>query len=317
MKNELMNVGLNVLNDNYIGRLEQIKTVKDGEKELKAVKDKMNEMKEKGVNPRDENEINTIPTYEIAEMIPKQHWEVLRMIEGYEPPEGSKSRRVVGIAEVLNDHNVVVVDYFIKSSYVDAKGEIRKCYLCTKKGCDMLAHKISGEKGILFTARYIDRFYEMERMLKENSRESYTIENKRERAFAWLREQEENEYKQLELYAVALEERIEKLKLEPSAGKFKAFMDEDGTFGFRDLVKHLNGLGLNVKENEVRSFLREEGIICKQGRKYVISQNGVRLGYGLMRDKIVDQVNRPETRYTDKLRDMLLKVYEDRQLKED
>ena len=60
----------------------------------------------------------------------------------------------------------MVVVYFIKSSYVDAKGEERPCYLVTKLGCDFLANKFTGEKGVLFTAKYVKRFDEMEQELK-------------------------------------------------------------------------------------------------------------------------------------------------------
>lgn len=97
--------------------------------------------------------------------------------------------------------------------------------------------------------------------------------------------------------------------LKVNADKYKAFMDTDGTFGFRNLVKHLNGLGLNLKENQVRNKLREEGIICKEGNKYVITQEGVRQGYGVMKDQIVNDTNRPQTRYTEKLRDYLLEEF--------
>ena len=55
-----------------------------------------------------------------------------------------------------------VADYFIKSTYVDAQGKERPCYEVTKLGCDFLANKSTGEKGVLFTARYVKRFYEME-----------------------------------------------------------------------------------------------------------------------------------------------------------
>lgn len=120
----------------------------------------MNELQVKGTQ--------TIPSYEVTKMMEKEHWEVLRMLEGYEPPKGSKSRKVIGIIPTLNDHNVVVVDYFIPSTYVDAKGETRKCYECTKMGCEMLANKMTGEKGILFTARYVKRFNEMKNIINSN-----------------------------------------------------------------------------------------------------------------------------------------------------
>ena len=99
-------------------------------------------------------------------------------------------------------------------------------------------------------------------------------------------------------------------ELKVNSDKYKQFMDTDGTFGFRNLVKHLNGLGLNVKETQVRNKLKEKGIICKQGNKYVISQNGIRDGYGIIKDNIVGETNRPISRYTEKLRDYLIEEFE-------
>ena len=55
-----------------------------------------------------------------------------------------------------------VSDYFIPSTYRDASGKENKCYEVTRMGCDFLANKSTGEKGVLFTARYVKRFNEME-----------------------------------------------------------------------------------------------------------------------------------------------------------
>ena len=115
-----------------------------------------------------EGTVKTIPSYEVAEMMNKQHWEVLRMLEGYEPSKGSKSRRVVGIIPTLTNNNVVVSDYFIESTYKDSSGKQNKYYECSKLGCDMLANKMTGEKGILFTARYVKKFNEMEKTINSN-----------------------------------------------------------------------------------------------------------------------------------------------------
>lgn len=97
----------------------------------------------------------TITTLEIADMMEMEHGKLLRKLEG------DKNRK--GYIEILNEAQMGVVDYFIKSSYADAKGEMRPCYEVTKLGCDFLANKFTGEKGILFTARYVKRFYEMEK----------------------------------------------------------------------------------------------------------------------------------------------------------
>jgi hypothetical protein len=53
-------------------------------------------------------------------------------------------------------------DFFIESAYLDAKGETRPCYLVSRVGCDLIAHKLTGEKGILFTCAYATKFREME-----------------------------------------------------------------------------------------------------------------------------------------------------------
>ena len=115
------------------------------------------------------NHEQTINSREVAEMMEKRHGEVLRMLEGYEPPKGSKGRKVVGIIPTLTQHNVVLSDYFIESSYKDASGKSNKCYECTKMGCEMLANKLTGEKGILFTAKYVKRFNDMEQHIKAQS----------------------------------------------------------------------------------------------------------------------------------------------------
>ncbi len=104
-------------------------------------------------------EVNkTIDSREVAEMLGKDHKYVLRDIEGTD--------KVVGIIPTLTSANLNPLEYFIKSTYVDTKGETRKCYQVTKMGCEMLGNKQQGEKGILFTARYVKRFNDMEEGLK-------------------------------------------------------------------------------------------------------------------------------------------------------
>ena len=107
------------------------------------------------------NLVQTISSREVAKMMEKEHWEVLRMIEG--------NKDVVGIIPVLIDHSFVVNEYFIESEYKASNGKSNKCYECTKMGCEMLANKLTGEKGILFTARYVNKFNKMEQYIKEQN----------------------------------------------------------------------------------------------------------------------------------------------------
>lgn len=96
----------------------------------------------------------TITTLEVAEMMEVPHSDLLKKLEG------RKDRK--GYIQILNEGQMSVVDYFLKSTYLDAKGEERPCYEVTRMGCDFLANKSTGEKGVLFTARYVKRFNEME-----------------------------------------------------------------------------------------------------------------------------------------------------------
>lgn len=103
-------------------------------------------------------EQKAITSVEVAEMMEINHFEILRKLEG--------NSKVVGIIPTMTDNKIVVSDYFIKSTYQDTSGKENKCYLITKLGCDFLANKFTGEKGVLFTARYVKKFRDMEEELK-------------------------------------------------------------------------------------------------------------------------------------------------------
>lgn len=109
--------------------------------------------------PEKENNVQTITTLEIAEMMEIKHWQILRKLDG--------TKTVKGIIQILSDNKIVVADFFRESSYIDEQGKERPCYKVTKLGCDFLANKFSGEKGVVFTARYVKRFAEMEQTLQQ------------------------------------------------------------------------------------------------------------------------------------------------------
>ena len=92
-----------------------------------------------------------VDSRDIAEMLEKQHDQLMRSIRTYE--------------DYLDSAKLQTHDFFIQSTYLNSQNKTLPCYLITKKGCDMVANKMTGEKGILFTARYIEKFYEMEEQL--------------------------------------------------------------------------------------------------------------------------------------------------------
>lgn len=106
---------------------------------------------------KDGNVVETICSTEVAEMVEVEHAKLLRSIRTY--------------CEYLNEANIGLVDFFIESTYRDAKGETRPCYQVTKKGCEMIANKLTGQKGVVFTAKYIDRFHQMQEYIIEKKNE--------------------------------------------------------------------------------------------------------------------------------------------------
>lgn len=113
----------------------------------------------------EKSEVKTITTLEIAEMMDINHWQILRKLEG--------SKEIKGIIEILGDNKIVVTDYFIPSTYITEQNKEMPCYKVTKLGCDFLANKFTGEKGIIFTAKYVKRFNEMEQCIKSKLPTTY------------------------------------------------------------------------------------------------------------------------------------------------
>ena len=116
-----------------------------------------------------EGTVQTIPSYEVAEMMGRAHAKVLKMLEGETYKDGRT--KVVGIIPTLTEARTRVSDYFMESTYKDASGKTNKCYECTKMGCELLANKMTGEKGILFTAKYVAKFNAMEKSIELPSTE--------------------------------------------------------------------------------------------------------------------------------------------------
>lgn len=100
-----------------------------------------------------ENKV-TLDSREVAKMLEKEHSNLLKDITRY--------------AGYFNEVEINLVEYFQKSQYLDSKGEKRKNYRITRKGCEFLAHKLTGRKGSIFTALYINRFHEMEKEINNN-----------------------------------------------------------------------------------------------------------------------------------------------------
>jgi Rha family phage regulatory protein len=97
-----------------------------------------------------------IDSREVAEYIGKRHDHLLRDIGKY--------REIIARARLPK---VGESDFFIESSYYNAQNKAQPCYLISRRGADVIANKLIGEKGVLFTAAYVTRFHELEQQERE------------------------------------------------------------------------------------------------------------------------------------------------------
>ena len=193
-------------------------------------------------------ELYVIDSREVAEMMGKTHGALLKDLQG------SKDGKSIGIIPTLEKSNFDLSNYFIESSYKAGTKEY-KCFLCTKLGCEMLGNKQQGEKGILFTAKYVERFNEYEKRLQELSMPSYAIEDPIKRAERWIEEYKEkvkleHTIKEITTHALTIEDSrlvinrlVRKIATEVYHGKFQNCWDA--------LYNKFNYLeGINIKKRK-------------------------------------------------------------------
>lgn len=237
------------------------------------------------------NQTLTIDSREVAEMMGKEHKEILQYIEGRVDKKGNSL--VVGIVSTLESEGLHSQKYFIPSTYRAGTREY-KCYLCTKMGCELLGNKQQGAKGILFTAKYVEKFNEMEQRLLQLSQPSYMIEDPIARAERWIEEQKEKK---------ALEE--EKNKAIEDKNKL---IHTSKTYTASELAKEL-GFRSAKALNET---LREMNIIYKCNGTWLPKANYAQKGYMETKQKELDNgIIKYYSKWTGTGRDFLLDLFKD------
>lgn len=78
-------------------------------------------------------------------------------------------RSITIMCQHLNRSKIGSVDFFISTTYKDGKGETRPRYYLTEMGCEMVAHKQTGEAGTVFTAQYVKAFHAMRDFIAERN----------------------------------------------------------------------------------------------------------------------------------------------------
>ena len=194
---------------------------------------------------------NTISSREVAEMMEVRHTHMLDKIDK--------------INQVLTDRKIGSSDYWIESSYIAGNGEERREYQVTKKGCELIAHKSSGEKGIVFTVRYMDKFEEMEKKLQKQLPGTY-IEALEQ------------------LLASEKEKARVQLELKDEQHKNEMLMHFNKLYTTTEIAKEL-GIKSAAKLNKV---LNDKGIQFKQNGTWVLYSDYSECGYVSIKQTLLE-----------------------------
>lgn len=190
--------------------------------------------------------IATINSREVATMIGKDHDKVLRDIRKY--------------VKVLEDSpKLATPNFFIESTYVNSQNKVQPCYELTRKGCDMVANKMTGQKGILFTAAYVTKFEEME---KEIAMKQFNLPTTYKEALLALVAAEEEK----ELLIAENNKKQELLEAQaPKIDLYNDFINSDSIYSVNEIAKCLAIKDLG--RNNLYKWLRWNKILIDGSRE--------------------------------------------------
>lgn len=176
-----------------------------------------------------------IDSREVAEMVGKEHNKLLRDIRVY--------------ITQLNATKVGHTDFFTESQYTDKSNRQKPCYLVTKKGCEFIAHKLTGVKGTEFTVKYINRFHEMEDTIKTQLPQGNDLI-----ALAVIEAQK---------MIAERDKQIERMK--PKEIFADAVSASKDAILIGDLAKLISQNGYRIGQNRLFDWLRNNGYLIKSG----------------------------------------------------
>ena len=175
---------------------------------------------------------------EVAEMVEKAHNELMKDIRRY----------ILQLGEGKIPHG----DFFQESTYKDVNNQERPCFLVTKKGCEFIANKLTGVKGAVFTAKYINRFHQMEEVIQNHVPQG----------------QELIALAVLEANKLLEEQRVQIEEMRPKALFADAVSASKTSILIGELAKILKQNGVNIGQNRLFAWLRNKGYLIKSGERY-------------------------------------------------
>lgn len=199
--------------------------------------------------------VQTISSREVAEMMEVQHKDLLKKIDN--------------INEVFGGENIRYEKYWIESTF-ENRGKQYREFQVTKLGCEFLAHKSTGEKGIVFTDRYMTRFQQMEQYIKEQQPQ---LTEKQMLQLQILNGDEMERIGALKQYEGVIkkplidtiEKQSEVIEYMKPAVTVKEALDASVTSVLiRDFAKTLKQNGIDTGEKRLFEWMRENGYLIKR-----------------------------------------------------
>ena len=210
----------------------------------------------------DFNSVEVVDSREVAEMTGKRHDHLIRDIKSYcdvmsknnVPKSGDVSESKFGSA-----------DFFIPYTYKDGKGEFRPCYLLTKKGCDMVANKMTGEKGVLFTAAYVTAFEKMRERLTPAMPKDYP---------SALRALADSVEKVLILEVENEKQKQAIAEFQPIRQYVDTILESEGTLATSQIAADYG-----ISARQLNKILHDEGIQHNVNGQWILYRKYMGLGY--------------------------------------
>lgn len=208
-------------------------------------------------NNNTEVDVKRISSREVAEMMEIRHNDLLRKVDK--------------INTTLLNAKMRTVKYWIESTFKDKSGKSNREYLISKEGCEFLAHKSTGEKGILFTHRYMERFKEMEQIIEQGSQQVITAKQVEEIATTVATTVATT-------IATTILERLNKIVPDNTPKSEQISFNNTPLYTPYSVTKIANMLHRNSKT--INPVLARKGIITKTNNGWVLNKKYEEAGYG-------------------------------------